>query len=314
MVGYSLKKIAKENGLKLDKGVAYGSYRGFAVTLSEGMGYKRVAITTIFQQAEMMGELKKRINEKNLRKEFRITELLFAGDGMIVTFYDNLGTMKKIRRFFDWIFPLLEQYEASKANICTRCGKEITDGCWKLLDGAAYHMHMDCGDSFSKAHRISEEVANAEKNGSYFQGFCGALLGAIVGAVIWAIVLNLGYVAAIVGFLIGWLAEKGYNLLHGKQGKGKVIILVVTILLGVLLGTVSADVLGLAQMIQSGELAGFAYQDIPWMLTILMMDGEYLAGIGYNLLLGIVFAALGVYALIHKTGKAVQERRVIDLK
>ena len=42
-------------------------------------------------------------------------------------------------------------------------------------------MHMDCGDSFSKAHRISEEVANAEKNGSYFQGFCGALLGRLSG-------------------------------------------------------------------------------------------------------------------------------------
>ena len=39
MIGSGLKKYALENGLKVAQGVGYGSFRGYAATLSEGSGY-----------------------------------------------------------------------------------------------------------------------------------------------------------------------------------------------------------------------------------------------------------------------------------
>ena len=35
MLGSGLKKMAKEAGLKIDKGVAYGEYMGYSVTMWE---------------------------------------------------------------------------------------------------------------------------------------------------------------------------------------------------------------------------------------------------------------------------------------
>ena len=57
MIGSVYKKFAKENGLKVAKGVAYGSLRGYASTLSEGIGYKQIQIVTIFPDMEKLNEL-----------------------------------------------------------------------------------------------------------------------------------------------------------------------------------------------------------------------------------------------------------------
>jgi len=70
----------------------------------------------------------------------------------------------------------------------------------------------------------------------------------------WAVVLNLGYVASLVGLLIGFLALKGYDLLKGKQGKGKVAILIVAIVFGVLLGTFAEETFTVIGLINNGEL------------------------------------------------------------
>ena len=127
--------------------------------------------------------------------------------------------------------------------------------------------------------------------------------------------LNLGYVASVVGLLIGWLAEKGYNLLHGKQGKAKVLILILAVIFGVLLGTFTADAITLAGMIGGGELPGFAMGDIPGIIMILLADdAEYRAATIGNILMGLLFAALGVFALLRKAGKAVSDTKYVELK
>ena len=121
-------------------------------------------------------------------------------------------------------------------------------------------------------------------------------------------------VAALVGLVIGWLAEKGYTLLHGKQGKGKVAILIVAILVGVALGTIGADVFALAEMINAGEIP-LTYGDIPeFLLYMLQTDSEYVTATLTNLGMGVVFAGLGVYGILKKTGKEVADTAFVDLK
>ena len=153
-----------------------------------------------------------------------------------------------------------------------------------------------------------------EDGGSYLTGFLGALGGALIGAIVWAVVLLLGYVASLVGLLIGFLAEKGYNLAKGKQDKGKIAILVIVIVLAVLLGTVAADAISLAQMINSGELYEYTYGDIPLLILFLLLnDVEYLMVTVKNCGMGLIFAALGVFGLLRNAKKEVSGIRVIDL-
>lgn len=315
MIGSALKKLARENGMTVSNGVAYGSLKGYAATLSEGSGYKQIVFTLKFTEAGKSDELLAKLNQRNFSREFRVKNLSVAPNGIVVVFLDNPGTMKKIYAFLDWFIPLLRESTATGANVCTECGCEVTAGRWVLIDGVAFHMHDSCAEKV-KRETAEEEAAQKESDtGSYVTGLLGSLGGAAIGAVVWAIVLNLGYVASVVGLLIGWLAEKGYNLLKGKQGKAKVLILIIAIVFGVLLGTLTADVMTLGGMIAGGELPGFTYGDIlPLIFALFAEDAEYASGTVSNILMGLLFAALGVFALLRKTGKAVSGTKFVDLK
>lgn len=314
MIGSGLKKLAAENAMTVSNGVAYGSLHGFAATLSEGNGYKQIVFTTKFTEAGKSDELLEKLNQRNISREFRVQNLSIAPNGVNIVFLDNPGTMKKIYAFLEWFIPMLKESSATDVNTCTECGCEVTAGSWVLIDGVAFHMHDSCAE---KAQRQIAEDAQTQKesdDGSYVSGLLGSLVGSAIGAVVWAIVLNLGYVASIVGLLIGWLSEKGYNLMHGKQGKAKVLILIIAIIFGVLLGTLTADVITLAGMIRDGELLGFDYSDIlPLIFMLLAEDPEYASATGSNILMGLLFAALGVFALLRKTGKAVSGTKFVKL-
>ena len=314
MIGSGLKQLATENGMRVSNGVAYGSLRGYAATLSEGNGYKAIVFTLGFPGDEQREGLLNAANAADIKKQYRVQKMLVLPKAIQIIFQDNPGTMKKIREFLDWFIPLLGQYSATTADICLECGGQISAGSWKLIDGIAFHLHDSCAEKLRRQVATSNETRREEAQGSYGMGLLGALLGAAIGAVIWALVLNLGYVAALVGLVIGWLAEKGYTLLHGKQGKGKVAILIVAILVGVALGTIGADVFTLAEMINAGEIP-LTYGDIPeFLLYMLQTDSEYVTATLTNLGMGVVFAGLGVYGILKKTGKEVADTAFVDLK
>lgn len=306
MVGSGLKKLAQEYGMNIAEGVAYGNLDGYAATFFEGSGYKQIVFTTKFQAAGDGDSLQEKLNSRNIAREFRVQRLNITPDRIDIVFLDNPGTMKKIREFLELFLPLLKESSATAYNICTECGCEVTAGKWLLINGVAFYMHESCAQKVRRLTQEEEAAASDADTGSYVRGFLGALGGAAMGSVVWAVVLNLGYVASIVGLLIGWLAEKGYRLFRGRQGKGKVLILALVIILAVLAGTVAADVFTLAGMIGRGELPGFGYGDIlPLMLYLLEEDPEYAGATVSNILTGLLFAALGVYALLRKAGKEV---------
>jgi len=314
MVGTGLKKLAAEYGMKVDKGVAYGDFKGYAATFYEGAGYKRVILTTAFKDPQAQFQLETVLNGKNLMKEYRLQETVFSETSILFHFYDNPGTMKKMEAFFEWFFPYLDESGATKSNVCVECGCETQTGQWKLIDGVAYYMHPACANKVASEIAQEEEVRKATDTGSYIGGFFGAIIGAAIGAIVWAVVLSTGYIASIVGFLIGWLAERGYHLLRGKNGKGKIVILIAAVIFGVILGTVLGEGITIFRMIGNGELEGFAYGDIPWLLIVLATDAEYIGSVLYNIGTGLLFAGLGVFTQIRRAKKEVSDIKIIDLK
>lgn len=314
MIGSGLKKLAKEHGMNIDKGVAYGSLGGFSATLSEGAGYKQIIFATAIADPVKQTELQTVLNGRNLQKEFRVTNLTLAPKNIQVVFHDNPGTMKKIYAFLDFFLPLLKDAGATGANICPECGFEVSGGCWKLIDGVAYYMHQPCADKVCREIAASDENRKETAEGNYVTGFIGALLGSAVGAVLWAVVMYMGYVASLAGLAIGALAERGYNLLRGKQGKGKIAILIIAVIIGVLLGNFGADVITLVAMIGSGELE-LAYGDIPLLIFVMLMeDPEYAAATVRYILVGLLFAGLGVWGLLRRANAEVADTKIVDLK
>lgn len=156
--------------------------------------------------------------------------------------------------------------------------------------------------------------------GSYARGLVGALIGALIGSVLWCLVMQLGVISALVGFVIGWLAEKGYTLLKGKAGKGKVVILVVCIIIGVLVGIFASDYIDWYNAISEyypdavitieNQEVPVTYSDIPSLIIyFLSTDSEYMGGTIRNVLMGLLFAFLGVFAILRNAGKQAKQAK-----
>ena len=86
MIGSGLKKLAKEQGMSVAQGVAFGTLRGYAATLSEGMGFKTVAVTTRLEEEKkvlkapqslwvdlndvLLSELKHQLGENSVKVKY----------------------------------------------------------------------------------------------------------------------------------------------------------------------------------------------------------------------------------------------------
>ncbi len=180
MIGPGLKKLARENGMSVASGVAYGDFRGYAATFSEGSGYKLIAVTTKFPDEQAENSFMDELHRRDLKKEFRVQELIVSDNSIVVNFHDSIDTMKYISSFCDFFFPLLAQYGASGVNVCPECGGEFFgDGRWKLINGAAYHLHESCASSIAAGAAAQEQAARDADTGTVGAGIIGALLGAL---------------------------------------------------------------------------------------------------------------------------------------
>lgn len=123
-----------------------------------------------------------------------------------------------------------------------------------LCEKCAKEMEKD----FEKAN-IEEEAAP----GNYLRGFLGASLFSIPGILVSFIFIMLGKIAAIAGFVYYYLALKGYSWAKGKFDKIGVLIISVTSLLFVVIGTYISVVADIAfEMKKIDEFADKPMSDL----------------------------------------------------
>lgn len=160
-----------------------------------------------------------------------------------------------------------------------------------------------------------------EKQGSVITGTIGALLGAAIGAVAWAAVGMMGYIASIIGFVIAFLADKGYDLFKGRQGTIKMIVLIICVVLAVGAGTLGSAIWDI-HSVYNEELNSLTeiekkIYDIPTEKEFMIecfSDSEMHVALLKDAGLGLVFGILGSYGLIKaaKDGKKKQAAPVAD--
>ena len=70
-------------------------------------------------------------------------------------------------------------------------------------------------------------------------GLIGALLGALIGAVIWCLVsVGTEHIYAMVGTIVGLIVGYGYDLLKGRKGTIRMVIVFLCVILSVTMGTI----------------------------------------------------------------------------
>ena len=114
MIGSGLKKLAQQHGMTVAGGVVFGSLMGYAATLSEGSGYKRIVISTKMTQTDGQQRLLEAVNGVDVTRQYRVQSLQISLRCIDIVFQDTVGTMKKIEEFIAWFFPILASVATGK--------------------------------------------------------------------------------------------------------------------------------------------------------------------------------------------------------
>lgn len=145
-----------------------------------------------------------------------------------------------------------------------------------------------------------------EKEGNLLTGIVGALLGGLLGTAVWMLIGLAGYIASIVAMLTTFLSLKGYDLLHGRPGKVRLITVVLVVVLSVIVGTVGTLGVMIAQ--EYYDLSDFnsfdqkifymQYPDVFSFAKVIFADADVQKELVSNIGMGMLFAALGAYSII----------------
>lgn len=302
-----LKTYVTNQGLRVYQNLAYGNFRGYAVTIKKFTDTLQVVFTTSFSDTQQAQSVESLLSGQHQTKKYALINAVFTDHMIVLDFsFPFTSFITKIDAFLTWFCPVLDQHSARRIDICPECGEEIADGTWKLVDGIAYYMHSDCVNYLAR-NLVSNQQEKPETDpGNYLTGLLGALLGATLGGIVWGLVLLLGRIASVVGFLIGWLAYKGYNLFRGKQAKGKIVILAVSVIFGVIFGSFFSDVITLLK-------EGFTLKEIPEAFSILFTLEEYTNPTIYNIVIGLLFAGFGSFSTLKAASREVTGNKIIDL-
>ncbi len=138
---------------------------------------------------------------------------------------------------------------------------------------------------------------------NYVLGFVGALLGGLVGAIPWAIASSTGWFVSWLGFVIAIAASKGYDLMKVKVSTQKIWFVAIAVIVGVLAGQIMSDMIRVAI---DGEISGRLWS---YLIYIFAHFGDFLSFYASDLVLGLIFAALGGFGVLKGIKK---ETAVID--
>lgn len=147
-----------------------------------------------------------------------------------------------------------------RRRVCKQCRMRLdSPGVPVRIKEDVFPMHEYCAQD---AVQTLPPIARREK-GSLTTGLLGALLGAVVGAIPWALTYSLGYVAAATGLLMGGIIGKGYSLLHGRQGRARITVILLFVLVSVVMGQACGMTIQLSNYydeIKSGLTGGAAME------------------------------------------------------
>lgn len=301
MVSSGLKKYAKEVGLNVKSGVAYGVVGGYMVTLYDGAGTKTLAISGAIVE-DSAARLESKFNEAGFIKQYAIVKYAILRESVTIIFNDTIGTMKRIRGFLDVMPSLLNQCGVIGDGLCTACGNCIEPGQGHnivLVNGIAHRVHSGCAESVKLRAEVDRDNFDREEK-KLGRGIIGALLGSMLGGIVWAVAYYMGWFFAVIGVLIGFLAKKGYELLGGKVCKAKTVVILLATLFGALFGQVMGDFAYIASITIFAD-PSYSLIDVPYNYILCLTDPEFTGAMIWTFIQGAFFAVLGGYVILKKS-------------
>lgn len=305
MISSALKKFAQEKGMTMDHGAAYGEVDGYTVTLRDGLDVTTASFAVSFADDAEREQVIRTLTDAQRVRQYRLAAPIVTPETITVNFIEGSGMLDKIRSFLLWFPAVLSENHAIGANSCACCHKPVSEeepSSFVMADGIAMHLHPDCAAALSAAS--PKEAPSKKKIG---RGLLGAVLGTIIGMIPWIIITALNWpLVGWLGFVIAFLAKKGYEILGGKPSKAKFPIILISSIVGIFLAQLIGQciffynaLLELGMTLDILSLPSMVFGTYQYGWFFLMEGGEYLESAWFNLGLPLlnVIVAIGLSAL-----------------
>ena len=321
MYSSGLKKLGEEFGLEAGKGRVYGLLEGFPVSLWDGVGAKNMLV---FLGQPKGAEADAQIDIPSLipheLEAYRIVRFELSRDLplLMISFYDNPGTLKRMRQFFEEGMAALREAGLSQVHHCVQCGKAFEGAPdIALVNGVAMPVHSHCRSGLAQVmeegrreltEQRRQESAAALRDGSILKGILGAFLGALIGSIPWVLIYMFGYLASIGGIIIGMGAVFGYKKLSGRVGAACVVSAVVFAALMVPLACYAGEAAILLKEFIAGNMEPFRMSDFGWLFRAVTSLAEWREGFRQNVLMGYLYAAIGLFGYLFGARHSLRQR------
>ena len=174
---------------------------------------------------------------------------------------------------------------------CVNCGHQLDEGTMFCTN---------CGSPVAPSAPAQTYQPVYQKPENVVTGIVGALIGAALGGASIVLLSQIGYIAAISGFILAVCTLKGYELLGGQLSKRGIIISCVLMALTPYIADRIDWAIVIAQTFASeGVTFGMAFAAVHDVIAENEMVGEYFKTLGMIYL----FTALGALGTLGKLTK-----------
>lgn len=231
-----LRDIAQSMGLNFDERAQaiYGNYKGFQMVLVQGA---QRGIYTILTSASVSGQpLDRKTCQPYAKASKAIAGIAVNRFSLTISIKPaSFSANKVFARIPEAFMDAAKMLEELGATCCCQDTGAYTDlGVYMCGTVPA----ILSSEAYAARSRLAVQHEQNEflKSENFAAGLVGAFLGSLVGLLSIVIIGQLGYVAAISGFIMAICTLKGYEKLAGKLSKKGVIAGVIIMILMVYIG------------------------------------------------------------------------------
>lgn len=306
MINGRMKKYAAELGFTFKNGVAYGVLGGYMTTLKNDSYLNHVTFAVTFPDENGKAAVQSMIFDGDFQKKYFVSNCQVTNSLVALSFANTPKAMKTVSEALNLITEKMSSSDVKGVDFCNCCNTSFSGFAGEdvLINGNVFRMHSGCIDKITaEKSEISESV---KKQGNVFTGIIGAVIGALIGVIPWAVVGYFGWVVGWLGFLIGIAAKKGYEICRGKETKVKGVVIIVVVFLSVMLAEYCSQFIAFIGAVKEYTVVmpplGPCFELFN---AALFSEAEYIAPVIFNVILGWIFAGLGIAGVIREIfGKA----------
>lgn len=314
MLSRAIRSYANDLDFVVVNSMAYGDLNGYTVTFKDSKDTHAMFFDVTFLSMESYNDVMEQLQSKEMTDSYQIINHTLDAHTLGVYLEGGRDLGERFEELSQLLTHLFHQAGALGNEVCAICKEPFgsEESVYYNMDGIAHQMHASCANTLSETQpaaealqpeeeEYEEQAAPAKRNKAeksrsktddeskhYALGFLGALLGAIAGAIPWAIVTWFGFFVGWIGIIIALLSRFGFERFGGKRGAGKFIIIVLTSLLGILLGEFSSEAAYMYYQIKQGIVSISILEWFQYMFT----QKDYLFSLAINLGSGIGLALL----------------------